>query len=414
MFSAGREIAAGDIVIIWMTREAIQPLLITPGKDFNNKYGNYRHDDFIGVPYGSKVGSRTGKGFIHVLRPTPELWTMALPHRTQILYLPDIAFVTAHLGIRPGSRVIEAGTGSGSFSHSVVRTIGSLGHLWSYEFHEQRANKAREEFAEHGMAEQVTLTHRNVCKEGFTVTEEVDAVFLDLPAPWEAIEHAKVTLRKDRQTRICCFSPCMEQVLRTVSALNEAGFTEITMYETLIRPHDVSQPPALQTIGQVGDKLKEAEARREDKRIRQIAEAKAFREGKPIPESSSHGGKSESTHGEKRKRDTDTPESETKRVKTEGETSAVWAASEGTNGGQVSATPALKTQTLSKVLNEVRGHTSYLTFASLLPQKTAHGVVTKEDPPVKEEPSSSDAMPPSSDAMPVDANTGGAATAPSA
>ena len=135
------------------------------------------------------------------------------------------------------------------------------------------------------------------------------------------------------------------------------------MYETLIRPHDVSQSPALQTIGQVGDKLKEAEARREDKRIRQIAEAKAFREGKPLPESSSH--------GEKRKRETDTPESETKRVKTEGETSEVGTASEGVNvgqvGAQVSATPAPKTQTLSKVLNEVRGHTSYLTFAVLLP-----------------------------------------------
>ena len=34
---------------------------------------------------------------------------MALPHRTQILYLADIAFVTSWLNIRPGSNVIEAG-----------------------------------------------------------------------------------------------------------------------------------------------------------------------------------------------------------------------------------------------------------------------------------------------------------------
>lgn len=37
----------------------------------------------------------------------------------------------------------KQGTGSGSFSHSVARTIGSSGHLWSYEFHEARANKAK-------------------------------------------------------------------------------------------------------------------------------------------------------------------------------------------------------------------------------------------------------------------------------
>lgn len=91
------------------TRELIQPLLITPGKDFNSRFGHYKHNDLIGIPYGSKVGSRNGKGFIHVLRPTPELWTIALPHRTQILYLADIAFITSWLDIRRGSRVIEAG-----------------------------------------------------------------------------------------------------------------------------------------------------------------------------------------------------------------------------------------------------------------------------------------------------------------
>lgn len=63
------------------------------------------------------------------------------------------------------------------------------------------------------MSDIVTLTHRNVCKNGFTVTDSVDSgtplsfvtlhsaqsvfpsVFLDLPAPWEAVEYAKSALR---------------------------------------------------------------------------------------------------------------------------------------------------------------------------------------------------------------------------
>lgn len=102
-------LTVADLLIDDQTRDLIQPLVVTPGKDLNIRFGYYRHDDLVGVPYGSKVGSRNGKGFIHVLRPTPELWTMALPHRTQILYLADIAFITSHLDIKPGSRVIEAG-----------------------------------------------------------------------------------------------------------------------------------------------------------------------------------------------------------------------------------------------------------------------------------------------------------------
>ncbi|KAL4250565.1 tRNA (adenine(58)-N(1))-methyltransferase catalytic subunit TRM61 [Abortiporus biennis] len=389
MWSTARTVAEGDLVIVWLTRDVIQPLVITSGKELNTKFGYYRHEDLIGVPYGSKIGSRNGKGFIHLLRPTPELWTLALPHRTQILYLADIAFVTSWLDIKPGSRVIEAGTGSGSFSHSTARTIGPTGHLWSYEFHETRASKAKEEFTRHGMSDTVTLTHRNVCKDGFTVTDTVDAVFLDLPAPWEAIPHAKTALRKDRITRICCFSPCMEQVQRTVTALNDAGFTEITMYESLIRPHQVETLDSLPSIRVANVQLKESEARREAKRLRQIASA--HRDG--LTSSSSGGGK--------RKRGDDTtpitdlqqPKAENstlevaedripeKRMKTEQEENVeisnsqtplskaedIVIAVDSITPNDSSSSESHQPINVSKAFPEVRGHTSYLTFAVLLP-----------------------------------------------
>ncbi|KAF8157997.1 tRNA methyltransferase complex GCD14 subunit-domain-containing protein [Crassisporium funariophilum] len=387
MWSTAREVAAGDTVIIWLTRDLIQPLVVVPGKDFNTKYGNFRQTDFIGVPYGSKVPSRTGRGFLHILRPTPELWTIALPHRTQILYLADIAFITSCLNIRKGSRVIEAGTGSASFSHSVARTIGSSGHLWSYEFHEARFGKAKEEFTRHGMDDIVTLQHRNVCKDGFTVIDEADAVFLDLPAPWDAVEHARKALRKDRTTRICCFSPCMEQVLRTVNALNEAGFTEITMYETLLRPIEVFQVPALQSIAAISEKLKKSEQKREDKRLRQIAANKAAASAKR-KRADDEDAELEDDNSDPTEILEDLGESSnsSKRVKTDedgslnrneddmdvsGDPMAVAEASSSLPTPLAPSpvpTPLHAKMNVSKALPEIRGHTSYLTFACLIPR----------------------------------------------
>lgn len=377
MWPTAREIADGDLVIIWMTRELVQPLVISAGKELNNKFGVYRHSDLIGLPYGSKVGSRNGKGFLHVLRPTPELWTLALPHRTQILYLADIAFVTSWLDIKPGSKVIEAGTGSGSFSHSTARTIGQTGRLWSYEFHETRANKAKEEFSRHGMENIVTLTHRNVCKEGFTVTDTVDAVFLDLPAPWEAVPHAKLALRKDRPTRICCFSPCMEQVMRTVSALNEAGFTDITMYETLLRPQQVDAIARPPSISVAAESLKRLEVRKEEKRLRQIASA--------------HRGKRKRADDEEAApaEDAGLGEGTAKRAKTEdrsdGDEQMILATEAPILASQSSVAVLPTTHeaepekiSVSKAFPEVRGHTSYLTFAMLLPPSLAGSSDTPE------------------------------------
>lgn len=127
------------------------------------------------------------------------------------------------LEIKPGSIVVESGTGSGSLSHSFLRAVKPFGHLHTFDFHEQRCDIARDEFKSHGIADFVTVGviyffgfmkekwcyfyekmsfqlqvyHRDVCEKGFTneLNGKVDAVFLDLPAPHLAVPHALKALK---------------------------------------------------------------------------------------------------------------------------------------------------------------------------------------------------------------------------
>ncbi|XP_069494232.1 tRNA (adenine(58)-N(1))-methyltransferase catalytic subunit TRMT61A [Ambystoma mexicanum] len=234
----GELMKEGDTAIIFLGHDSMFPVKVQHGSQTQTKYGVIRHSaDLIGKPFGSKVTCSKG-GWVYVLHPTPELWTVNLPHRTQILYSTDISMITMMLELKPGSVVCESGTGSGSLSHAIIRTIAPTGHLYTVEFHQQRAEKAEEEFREHKVGHLVTVKNMDVCKSGFGVTDVADAVFLDIPSPWEAIGHAKEAL-KVKGGRICSFSPCIEQVQRTCLALEEHGFTELDTLEILLRVYDV-------------------------------------------------------------------------------------------------------------------------------------------------------------------------------
>ena len=60
-----------------------------------------------------------------LLAPTAELWTNVLAHRTQILYVYDIALICSWMDLKPGKVVLESGTGSGSLTHSLVRAVAN-------------------------------------------------------------------------------------------------------------------------------------------------------------------------------------------------------------------------------------------------------------------------------------------------
>ncbi|SAM00553.1 hypothetical protein [Absidia glauca] len=302
-----KHIEDGDLVIFYINRDNLSPVWIKAGKESTTRFGLFKHDDLIGKEFGSRVVSSNYRGFIYLLHPTPELWTLVVPHRTQILYLPDISFITTYLDMKPGARVLECGTGSGSFSHSIARTIAPTGKLFSFEYHQQRAEIAAEEFKSHGLGDLIELKHRDVCKDGFGLKDAVNSVFLDLPAPWEAIGYAKEAFKQHRTGKICTFSPCIEQVARTVTALNDHGFVDITMYECLIRNHDVSY-------------------------IQKVSFKDAIQQAKERREIQASGGTN------KRKADT-----------------------------LLELDDTIEKMLVSKTGVEARGHTSYLTFATFLP-----------------------------------------------
>lgn len=237
--SFNRSISNGDLVIVYERHDNMKAVTVSEGSILQNRFGVFKHSDWIGKPFGSKVISSKG-GFVYLLAPTPELWTLVLNHRTQILYIADISFVIMYLEIVPGSVVFESGTGSGSLTTSLARAVASSGHVYTFDFHEQRAASAWADFERTGLSSLVTVEVRDIQGEGFPddFTGRVDSVFLDLPQPWLAIPSAAKVLRHDGT--LCSFSPCIEQVQRTCETL-QTHFTDIRTFEVLLRTYEVRE-----------------------------------------------------------------------------------------------------------------------------------------------------------------------------
>ncbi|KAG1654999.1 hypothetical protein FOA52_008408 [Chlamydomonas sp. UWO 241] len=233
-------IANGDLVIAYETPLSMKAVTVDVKSRYDNRFGSFVMKDWVGLPFGSKVHGKEGKGWLHLLVPTPELWTLVLKHRTQILYIADISMVCLNLELKPGSIVLESGTGSASLTHSLGRCVAPHGRVHSYEFHLERSDEARKELIASGLGSVCDVTHRDIMKGGFPLERHegrADAVFLDLPGPHEVVANAAACLRPNG--RFCSFSPCIEQIQRTAEQLAKNGFTDIGMIEVLLREYDV-------------------------------------------------------------------------------------------------------------------------------------------------------------------------------
>ncbi|MBS7646534.1 MAG: tRNA (adenine-N1)-methyltransferase [Candidatus Bathyarchaeia archaeon] len=220
----------GEYVLLYLDQRRTYLVKVEAGKTFHTHKGFIKLDDLIGREYGSTVSSSLGVPFT-VLKPLLRDYIMKSVRRTQIMYPKDIALIIVFSGIGPGSRVVEAGTGTGALTTALAHFVRPDGRVHSYEVRSEFLETAKKNIKRAGLADLVELKNKDITA-GID-EEDVDSVILDMATPWLVVSHAYQALKPCGT--IVSFSPTIDQVVKTVEALRENGFIDIETIECLMR-----------------------------------------------------------------------------------------------------------------------------------------------------------------------------------
>ncbi len=220
----------GDLAELVGLRHKHFILNLKAGAKFETHRGIILHDDLIGKPWGTQVFSHMGSPFF-LLQPSLADLLIELPRTTQILYPKDIGFIFVTMGVGPGQKVIEAGTGSGSMTTALAYAVGDEGRVVSYEIKPDVQNLARKNLTRFGLDSRVDFKLRDI-QEGFDETD-ANSFFLDVQNPYDYITQVRAALKPGGF--LCCLIPTFNQVEKTLYALRQRHFAFIEVCEILLR-----------------------------------------------------------------------------------------------------------------------------------------------------------------------------------
>jgi tRNA (adenine57-N1/adenine58-N1)-methyltransferase catalytic subunit len=249
-----RPLRPGEPVLLIDRRRRRYMIELRPGGTSDLRGGKVSHDALLGREDGGMVVSTRGERF-RVLRPTLAEFVLEMPRGAQVIYPKDLGAILVGADVFPGARVLEAGTGSGALTMTLLRAVGAGGHVVSYEVRDEFARIAERNIRRFlGAADTLVLRRQDIYAGILREDAPLDRIILDVPEPWRVAGHAVEALIPGGI--FCFYVPTVPQVVQTTEALRHAGaFDLIETVEVLFRPWNIdglSVRPAHRMVAHTG------------------------------------------------------------------------------------------------------------------------------------------------------------------
>lgn len=226
----GEHAQAGDLAQLVSPTNKVFIVRLAAGEEFHTHRGIIKFNDLIGQQWGSEVFTHSGKSYI-LLQPSLSDILEDLQRNTQIMYPKDIGYVLVTMGIGPGVTVLEAGTGSGALTIALAWAVGPQGRVISYEVRPDMQNLARKNLEKLGLSDRVTLKLGDA-GAGFD-ERGVDALFLDVPNPYDYLPQVRQTLKPGGF--FGTILPTTNQVIKLLDQFYPNHFAFVDVCEVILR-----------------------------------------------------------------------------------------------------------------------------------------------------------------------------------
>jgi tRNA (adenine57-N1/adenine58-N1)-methyltransferase catalytic subunit len=234
-------------------RDRVYLLTLQSHGTFHTHGGHLSHDTLIGRTEGIQVETSGGM-LLRAMRPRLADVILKMPREAQVIYPKDLGPLLIYGDVFPGSRVLEAGTGSGALTIALCRATGPQGRVVSYESREEHHARAVANIeANEGKLPAWLDLRVGDLREVADMDEAFDRALLDLPEPWGTLEALGNVLVPGAV--VCAYVPTTIQVHQLVMDLEPRGFLHIETFEVLKRSWHVAERsvrPDHRMIGHTG------------------------------------------------------------------------------------------------------------------------------------------------------------------